>query len=51
MAAFRSRTKECVMEREDEVIDLGTASIETKGGAGLVIDAKNGQQLFGIADD
>lgn len=39
------------MEREDEVIDLGAASIETKGGAGLVIDAKNGQQLFGIADD
>lgn len=39
------------MEREDEVIDLGIASIETKGGAGLVIDAKNGQQLFGIADD
>lgn len=39
------------MEREDEVIDLGTASIETRGGTGLVIDAKNGQQLFGIADD
>jgi hypothetical protein len=39
------------MEHEDEVIDLGTATIETKGGAGLVIDSKNSQQLFGIAED
>ena len=39
------------MEREDDVIELGTASVETKGGNGLVIDAKNGQQPFGIADD
>jgi hypothetical protein len=39
------------MEREDDVIELGTARVETTGGAGLVIDAKNGQQPFGIADD
>ncbi|HLZ79581.1 MAG TPA: benenodin family lasso peptide [Sphingomonas sp.] len=39
------------MEREDEVIELGTATVETKGGSGLVIDAKNGQQPFGIAND
>jgi len=39
------------MEREDDVIDLGTASIETKGGAGLPIDVRNGQEPFGLADD
>lgn len=39
------------MEREDDLIDLGTASVETKGGAGLVIDTKNGQEPFGIAED
>lgn len=39
------------MERDNDVIELGTASLETKGGSGLVIDAKNGQEQFGIADD
>lgn len=39
------------MEREDEVIELGTASIETKGGEGQLIDVRNTQQLAGIADD
>lgn len=39
------------MEREDDVIDLGTASIDTKGAQGLVIDSKNGQEPFGIAQD
>ena len=39
------------MEREDGMIDLGAASIETKGGAGLPIDVRNGQEPFGLADD
>ena len=39
------------MEREDEVIDLGAASIETKGGAGVPYDIRNGQELFGLAED
>lgn len=38
------------MEREEEVIDLGAATVETKGGAGLPIDVKNGQEPFGLAD-
>jgi hypothetical protein len=39
------------MERNDDVIELGTASEVTKGGAGLDIDVRNGQELFGLADD
>lgn len=39
------------MERENDVIELGTASIETKGGTGLPIDVRNGQEAFGLADD
>lgn len=39
------------MEREDDVIELGTATIETKGGDGQLIDVRNSQQLAGIADD
>lgn len=39
------------MERDNDVIELGTASLETKGGSGLVIDVKNNQAQFGIADD
>lgn len=39
------------MERENDVIELGIASIETKGGAGLPIDVRNGQETFGIAED
>lgn len=38
------------MERKEEVLELGTATIETKGGAGLPIDVKNGQEPFGLAD-
>ncbi|UIJ46346.1 benenodin family lasso peptide [Sphingomonas cannabina] len=39
------------MEREDDVIELGTASIETKGSVGLPIDLRNGQEPFGLAND
>lgn len=39
------------MERDNDVIELGTASVETKGGLGLVIDFKSGQQQPGITED
>jgi hypothetical protein len=39
------------MEREDDVIELGAASIETKGGIGLNVDLRNGQQPAGLAED
>ncbi|WP_157081188.1 benenodin family lasso peptide [Novosphingobium naphthalenivorans] len=39
------------MEREDDLIDLGTASVETKGPAGPVEDFAIGQVLAGLSDD
>lgn len=39
------------MEREDDLIDLGTASVETKGPFGPIQDVANGQFLPGLADD
>lgn len=39
------------MEREDTVIELGAATVETKGGNGQLIDVRNDAQLSGIADD
>jgi hypothetical protein len=39
------------MEREDEVIELGTASIETQGNDGLNPDLGIGQAVAGLTDD
>jgi hypothetical protein len=39
------------MEREDDVIDLGTASIETRGPFGPKEDIGLGQVPAGLADD
>lgn len=43
------------MERDNEqrsdLIDLGTASVETKGLIGKVVDYANGQQGTALADD
>lgn len=39
------------MERDNDVIELGTASVETKGASGVSIDFKNNQLQSGIADD
>ncbi|MBO9579554.1 MAG: benenodin family lasso peptide [Sphingobium sp.] len=38
--------------REDQLIDLGQASVETKGPAGLVSDHNGGKQIeIGLTDD
>lgn len=39
------------MQREDDIIDLGTASIETKGFAGPGVDERLGQILPGLSAD
>ena len=40
------------MERTiEELIDLGPASVETKGAGGLPRDIKQGQGSFGLTDD
>ena len=39
------------MEREDEVVELGTASIETKGPKGNIPDVGLGQAFTGLSDD
>lgn len=39
------------MEREDDVIDLGTASVETKGPGGPVDDLALGIVQTGLSDD
>lgn len=39
------------MEREDDVIDLGTASIETQGDDGANPDVGITQRGLGLADD
>lgn len=39
------------MDREHDEIELGTASVETKGGSGIVLDQKNGQGAAGLTDD
>ena len=39
------------MEREDDVIDLGAASIETKGPGGPVEDLALGIFETGLSDD
>jgi len=39
-----------IMERTD-LIDLGVASVETKGGKELPIDVQNGQNPFNLIED
>jgi len=39
------------MEREDDVIDLGTASVETKGPYNGTSDIAVGDLLPGLTDD
>jgi hypothetical protein len=39
------------MEREYEVIELGTASLETKGPKGVPFDEALGIPMLGLADD
>ncbi|MDQ1158939.1 hypothetical protein QE385_003266 [Sphingomonas sp. SORGH_AS 950] len=39
------------MEREDDVIDLGVASEDTKGPFGVIPDEANGLSAMGLTDD
>lgn len=39
------------MERTEEVIELGTATVETKGPFGQGIDEAKRQVLAGLSDD
>lgn len=39
------------MEREDDVIELGAASVETKGPGGPLPDIGLGQFVPGLSDD
>lgn len=39
------------MEREDNVIELGTASTETKGPGGIAGDVGLNQNLTGLSED
>lgn len=39
------------MDREDDVIDLGTASLETKGPIGEKFDDELGRPVAGLADE
>lgn len=43
--------EEYVMEREDTLIELGVASIETKGIGFLIADEVAKQNLPGLSDD
>lgn len=49
--AIQRQLQECIMERTDDVIDLGTASIETQGAIGENPDVGLGQNLAGLTDD
>lgn len=39
------------MEREDNVIELGTASVETKGPGGIAGDVGLNQNQTGLSED
>ncbi len=39
------------MDRKDDVIELGVASVETKGGTGLVYDMISGRGTLGLTED
>jgi hypothetical protein len=40
-----------IERREDDVIDLGAASVETKGQGFVIADDGGQQNLLGLADD
>ena len=52
---FAADVKECVMqniETHEDLIDLGVATEETKGGQFLVLDQQQGRSIAGgISDD
>lgn len=50
-AACRGNRKEAVMERNDDIIDLGVASDETKGAIGKGEDEFLRQSVAGISAD
>lgn len=52
-AAFREeRAMRDEEHHDDQLIDLGQASVETKGSAGIVTDNQGGKQLqMGLTDD
>ncbi len=39
------------MEREDDVIELGVATAQTKGPGGMIPDGDLGQKTPGLSDD
>ncbi len=39
------------MEREEDLIELGTASVETRGNTGIVLDQVSGLGSFGLSDE
>ena len=39
------------MNRDNDLIELGAASVETKGPTGQVLDTKLGQSAAGLNDD
>jgi hypothetical protein len=45
------RSRRMTMDREDDVIDLGTASLETKGPIGEKFDDELGRPVAGLADE
>jgi hypothetical protein len=51
LAALSQQSKETVMERMEDVIELGTATIETKGQFGQGIDEVRRQLAAGLSED
>ncbi len=39
------------MERDQAVLELGTATVETKGPGGVIADGDQGQKLPGLSDE
>ncbi len=39
------------MDRENDIVDLGTASVETLGAGGIPVDENLGQFQTGLSDD
>ncbi|MGY2736615.1 benenodin family lasso peptide [Sphingomonas sp. UYP23] len=39
------------MERQDDMIDLGAASVETKGPTGPIVDFRFGMPATGLNDE
>jgi hypothetical protein len=45
------QSKETIMERTDDIIELGVASVETKGSVGAGQDEILQRALAGLSDD